>query len=454
METFSLMIQTTEEIDHYISSFSDFQKSLNPKEPAWLDSLRRAALEEFSRLGFPTTHDEEWRFTNLAPIARTAFRLAETKQPKVVRKDIGHLGFGGWPGIELVVVDGFFRPDLSSTRPLPEGTFAGGLKDAGRDHSDLVEAQLARHADPSKDAFVALNTAFLFDGIFIYVPKGTAIEDPIHVLFVSTKQPGGPSVSHARTLLVAEESSEIRILESYASLDSGSRFTNSVTEILAAENAAIDHYKLQRESFDAFHIGTIQVQLQRNSNVSTQSISLGGALVRNQVNALLNGEGAEATLNGFYLVNGTQHVDNHTSIDHAKPRCSSHELYKGILDGRSRAVFNGRIIVRPDAQKTDSKQTNKNLILSEDALVNTNPQLEIYANDVKCTHGATIGQLDAEALFYIRSRGIDLESARHTLTYAFAGDFIQKLKIEPLRKELERMLYARLAEGQDGRSDL
>jgi Fe-S cluster assembly protein SufD len=249
----------------------------------------------------------------------------------------------------------------------------------------------------------------------------------------------------------AEANSQVRILESYASLGEGVSFTNAVTELVAEENAFVDHYKLQRENLEAFHIGTVQVQLGRSANVSTQTISLGGSLVRNNVNAVLGGEGGEVTLNGFYLVNGRQHVDNHTSIDHAKPHCNSHELYKGILDGQARGVFNGRIVVRPDAQKTDSKQTNKNLILSEEALVNTNPQLEIYADDVKCTHGATIGQLDADAIFYLRSRGIDLESARHLLTYAFAGDFIHRLRIDPLRVALETSLFARLAEDQEER---
>jgi len=231
-------------------------------------------------------------------------------------------------------------------------------------------------------------------------------------------------------------------------LGSGVYFTNAVTEVVAGENARVEHYKFQRESLEALHVSTFQAHLDRDANVSNYSISLGGMLVRNNVNVVLNGKGAEATLNGFYLVNGSQHVDNHTCIDHAKPHCNSFELYKGILDGSARAVFNGRIIVRPDAQKTDSKQTNKNLILSEEALVNTNPQLEIYADDVKCTHGATIGQLDADSIFYLRSRGIDHDSARHLLTYAFASELNNRINIEPLRLELESILFARLAEGR------
>lgn len=341
---------------------------------------------------------------------------------------------------------GFFAAELSSVTGMPKGMFAGSLAEALEAHADLLEFHLARYADASKETFAALNTAFTADGAFLYVPKGAVLEKPVHVLFVSTAG-DQPTVSHPRSLVLAEANSQAQVVESYAGWNSEVYFTNSVTEIVAGENAFIDHYKLQRESLEAFHISTIQVQLDRNANVSTQSISMGGALVRNHVNAVLDGEGGEATLNGFYLVNGKQHVDNHTCIEHAQPRCSSREVYKGILDGRARGVFNGRIIVRPDAQKTDSKQTNKNLILSEEALVNTNPQLEIYADDVKCTHGATIGQLDADALFYLRSRGIDLESARHLLTYAFAGDFVNHIKIEPVRAELEKILFAGLAGG-------
>jgi Fe-S cluster assembly protein SufD len=367
----------------------------------------------------------------------------------ITAQALARFTFGSWTGIQLVFVNGRFAAELSSLPDLPKGMIVCSLTEALEKHADLVEPHLARYANASREPFAALNTAFLVEGAFIYLPKGTLVKEPVHLLFVSTAKGEQPTVSHPRSLVIAGANSQIQILESYAGWSSEVYFTNAVTEILADENAFVDHYKLQRESLGAFHIGTVQVHLNRSANVSTQSISMGGALVRNHVNAVLNGEGGEATLNGLYLVNGTQHVDNHTCLDHAKPHCASHELYKGILDGRARGVFNGRIIVRPDAQKTDSKQTNKNLILSEEALVNTNPQLEIYADDVKCTHGATIGQLDADSLFYLRSRGIDLESARHMLTYAFAGDFIHRIRIEPVRIELEKILFTRLAEGED-----
>jgi len=444
------MIETIQETDNYISSFAKVEKSRDSNEQAWLTELRRSALDSFQRLGFPTTHDEEWRFTSVAPITRVPFDLApDAAAPSAA--ELESFSFGSWSGIQLVFVNGIYSAKLSSRTGRPNGLFAGSLSEALGKHSDLLQAHLGRYASSSEEAFAALNTAFASDGAFVYLPKGCVIEQPIHLLFLSSAEKSESRVCHPRILVLAEENSQAQILESYASLGQGVYFTNAVTELVAGENAFIDHYKLQRESLETFHVSTIQAQLGRSANMSTQSISLGAALVRNHVNAVLAGEGGEATLNGFYLVNGRQHVDNHTSIDHAKPHCNSHELYKGILDGKARGVFNGRIIVRPDAQKTDSKQTNKNLILSEEALVNTNPQLEIYADDVKCTHGATIGQLDADSIFYLRSRGIDHESARHLLTYAFAGDFIHRLKIEPLRVALETSLFARLAEGQEER---
>lgn len=444
------MIETIQETENYISSFASFEKSRAASDPAWLKELRRSGMDSFVRLGFPTTHDEEWRFTSVVPITKVPFKLAVGADGPS-SSELTSFSFGTWPGIQLVFVNGSYSAALSSNPPQPNGVFAGSLADACETHAQKIEPHLARYTSVSGEPFAALNTAFVSDGAFVYLPKGCVVEQPIHLLFLSHGENAEPRVCHPRVLVLAEANSQAQILESYACVGSRVSFTNSVTELLAEENAFIDHYKLQRESLEAFHISTVQVQLGRGSNVSTQSISLGGALVRNHVNAVLDGEGGEATLNGFYLVNGRQHVDNHTSIDHAKPHCNSHELYKGILDGKSRGVFNGRIIVRPDAQKTDSKQTNKNLILSEDALVNTNPQLEIYADDVKCTHGATIGQLDADSIFYLRSRGIDLESARHLLTYAFAGDFIHRLKIQPLRTALESSLFSRLAEGEEER---
>jgi Fe-S cluster assembly protein SufD len=266
------------------------------------------------------------------------------------------------------------------------------------------------------------------------------IEQPIHV-----KYTGSGNLSHTapRTLLIVGADAQCTVVESY--LGTGKYFTNAVTEIVAGDGAVVDHYKVQRESPEAYHVATMQVQLGRSANFTSHSIALGGALVRNDVNVALS-QGTDATINGLYIVNGTQHIDNHTSIDHAKPHGTSHELYKGILDDRSSAVFNGRIIVRKDAQKTDSKQTNKNLVLSDEAVIDTKPELQILADDVRCTHGATIGQLDAEALFYLQSRGIGKAQARSLLTYAFAQDIVDRIKVRELRDQLEKVLFEKFHE--------
>jgi len=325
----------------------------------------------------------------------------------------------------------------------PSGPEGGQL---GRrlDHGVLLERHLGRYADPATHAFVALNTAFFEDGTFIEIPKGAVLQKPLHILQVSYGA-GQPSVSHPRNLILVGDTGQASIIETYFSLEEDVTFTNAVTEIVAGEGALVDYCKLQQESDAAFHYARVQVQQERSSSVTTHSIQLGGALTREEVQTVLGGEGAESLLHGLYIITGRQHVDNHTLIDHAKAHCSSREVYKGVLEGKSQGVFNGKILVRPDAQKTDSKQSNKNLLLSEDAIINTKPQLEIYADDVKCTHGATVGQIDPEAVFYLRSRGIGVHEAKKLLTYAFANDVMERIKFEPLREKLAERLYARLA---------
>jgi len=313
----------------------------------------------------------------------------------------------------------------------------------------LIEPHLARHASFEKDAFTALNTAFMADGGFIYIPPAVVIDRVLHMIFISTAKKE-PCVTYPRNLVVVGNGSQASIVESYVSLDRGVYFTNAVTEIVAGNSSVIDFYKIQRESEEAFHVDTLRVVQERDSNFSSHSISLGGSMVRNNVNVMLNGEGAECALNGLYVTKARQHVDNHTAIDHAKAHCNSRELYKGILDDRSTGVFNGRILVRKGAQKTNAKQTNKNLLLSREALVNTKPELEIFADDVKCTHGATIGQLDEEAMFYLRSRGIDEASARVLLTYAFANDLLASMKIKPMQCQIDLVLLSRLSKGHEG----
>ncbi|MBI1807021.1 MAG: Fe-S cluster assembly protein SufD [Ignavibacteria bacterium] len=350
-------------------------------------------------------------------------------------------------GSRLVFINGHFSRDLSDCGSFPHGVKVENLSGALKNDIGLVNQYLTRYARYDDNAFTALNTGFLHDGAFIYVPEGIVIEDPIYLVFVSTESDAS-FVSHPRNLIVVSRNAQVCIVEHYISVEKNSYFTNTVTEIVAGDHSVVEHTKLQSESLKAFHIGSMYVHQGPASNFTSNSISFGGVLARNNITALLDAEGCECTLNGLTLSTGQQHIDNHTTIDHAKPHCNSHELYKAILDGKSKGVFNGKIYVRKDAQKTDAKQTNKTLLLSDNATMNTKPQLEIFADDVKCTHGATVGYLDAEALFYLRSRGIDSEAARDMLTYAFASDVTDRVKIEGVREYLSGVLHARLEQGR------
>jgi Fe-S cluster assembly protein SufD len=410
--------------------------------PRWLQDVRGKAAARFAALGFPTVRDEEWRFTNVAPIASTEFQQASPATVAV--SDVDALPYGHLP-FRIAIVNGRFSAALSKLNNLPTGVRAGSLAAAFTEHGDEVARYYAQAADYHSRPFVALNTALAADGAYLFIPDGTVFEQPVELLFVAAGDNAVAEMISARTLIVAGARSQVRIVETYASLRGGTYFTNGVTEVFAGENAVIDHYKVQQEGADAFHVATMQLDAQRSATLSSHSFSLGGRLVRNDVNAVLDGEGAEVTLNGLYLADGDRLIDNHTTIDHAKAHCPSHEVYKGILGGKARAVFNGKIIVRQDAQKTDAKQTNRALLLSDHASINTKPQLEIFADDVKCTHGAAIGQLDEDAIFYLRARGLTYFEARDMMIHAFAGEIIDRVQIEPLKHALEAELYAQLA---------
>jgi Fe-S cluster assembly protein SufD len=413
--------------------------------PRWLQDLRDRAAARFSALGFPTVRDEEWRFTNVAPIASAEFKPAGADATLATEAELAGYLYSD-AAVRIVIVNGHLAPALSRTTGLPTGVRVGSLATAVTDHTEIVQRYLGQLADFGNRAFTALNTALATDGAYVYIPDGVVLEQPIHLLFVTTASAAsGPIMSSARALIVAGERSQARIVETYVGPRGTSYFTNAVTEVVAGEGSVLDHYKVQQESVEAFHVGSMYVHAARGANFSSHSFSLGGKLVRNDAAALLDGEGAECTLNGLYLADGDRLVDNHTAIDHAKAHCPSHEIYKGILGGRARAIFNGKIIVRQDAQKTDAKQTNRALLLSDDAMINTKPQLEIFADDVKCTHGAAIGQLDEDAIFYLRARGLTYFEARDMLIHAFAGDILDRVKIEPLRVALEAELYAQLA---------
>ena len=448
-------LQATEATAPYLADFEAFERELaamaettGTAEPAGLQLLRRQAISAFARLGFPTLRQEEWRATNVAPIVRTSFTRVpgDTEPADVPAEALEPLVFDA--AVRLVFVDGRFAPRLSMTddaTELPAGAFIGSLAEALLRVPQLVEPHLAQHARFDNHPFVALNTAFLRDGAFVYLPRGAVLEKPVHLLFMASGTETAATVSYPRNLIVAGENSQIKLVETYAGL--GTYLTCAVTELVVGPGAVVDHYKVQRESVDAFHMATFQIEAQRACAPSSHSISIGGGIVRNDVNALLDGEGIDCILNGLYLAEGRQLVDNHMRVEHAKPHCSSHELYKGILDGKARAVFNGLIHVRHGAQKTDAKQSNRNLLLSSDAIANSNPQLEIFADDVKCTHGSTVGQLDEDAVFYLRSRGIGKEAARSLLTYAFASDIVERIKVEPVRRDLEEFLFTRLPQG-------
>jgi Fe-S cluster assembly protein SufD len=411
-----------------------------------LARLREEALQRFMSRGLPTTREEEWRFTSVAPIAERTFALARPSAAEVSADDIAPLRLPIAPAVELVFVNGRHVPALSRVGALPTGSRVENLADALATASDQIEPHLARTPPVEQQPFVALNTAFLDDGAWIQVAAGAILQEPIHLLFLST---GGiddrPLMSHPRILAILGENSQASVIETFAGTNGAQYFTNALTDIVVGDNAVLDHYKLQYDSPEAFHVGAIHVRTERSATYRSHSISLGGALVRNDVTAVMNGEGAECTLNGLYAVDAQRLVDNHTTIDHARPHCGSREVYKGILADHARGVFNGKIIVRPDAQKTDAKQTNRALLLSEDAQINTKPQLEIFANDVKCTHGAAVGQLDEEALFYLRSRGLGDASARRMLIHAFAADVLNRLPLESVRMRVEERLQQQLA---------
>jgi Fe-S cluster assembly protein SufD len=409
--------------------------------PRWLQDLRDRGAARFAALGFPTVRDEEWRFTNVSPIASTEFR---TSPPAIVTAaDLAAVPYATL-SFRLVVINGRFSAELSQLIGLPKGVRAGSLAAAISDHSDVVPRYFGQLGDFEARSFVAMNTAMTSDGAYVYVPDGVVLEQPLEILYVTA---GGDAaeMSQARTLIVAGDRSQSRIIETYVSLRGGTYFTNGVTEVFAGEGSILDHYKVQQESLEAYHVASIFVNAQRGATFSSHSFSLGGKIVRNDVVATLDGEGAEVTLNGLYLADGDRLVDNHTEIDHARAHCPSHEVYKGILGGKARAVFNGKIIVRQDAQKTNAKQTNRALLLSDNASINTKPQLEIFADDVKCTHGAAIGQLDEDAIFYLRARGLTYFEARDMLIHAFAGEILDRVQVEPLKRALEAELYAQLA---------
>ena len=430
------MITASEQLGTYLDSFTEFQKRASGRDLPWLRELRENAFARFCETGFPTTHDEDWRFTNVSAIARTPFRLAPEGKVTIPQVEQFQL-----PGslCRLVFVDGHFVRELSSIEDLPAGLKVGGLAEVIKSNSSGVESHLGHYLNTQRDAFSSLNTAFAEDGAYVHVRKGSVLEAPIHLLFISTAS-NEPQMTHPRNLVIAEHESQVTIVEDYVSIGESVAFCNTATELVVGENANVSHYMLEREHRQAFNVSTLRIHQERSANVASHSVLLGGGLVRNNVHPVLAGEGGECLINGLFIGNGSQHMDNYMLVEHASPHCSSRQFYNGILDGHSHGVFHGRIIVHKDAQKTDAKQTNRNLLLSDDAQIDTKPQLEIYADDVKCTHGATIGQVEENALFYLRSRGIDEASARGLLLLAFANECLDRMKCRPVRDYLQDLV--------------
>jgi Fe-S cluster assembly protein SufD len=428
--------------ERYVAAFEQWQSNGNANAPAWLKELRRAGIASFAAQGFPTTKNEDWKYTNVEPIASLPFAQVNGAATGIDAAEVIERGFADPACPRLVFVNGAWAREMSSVRDLPQGVGLGSLADLVKRDDPLLPAQLGHHASYKTQAFVALNTAFMGDGAVVVIPPGCHLAQPIYLIYASSGG-AGQLVSQPRTFIFLGAGSEAKIVESYVGVNAGTYFCNAVTELIADADSSVEHYRLQREGQAAFHVGALEADLNRGARLTAHAVTLSGSLVRNNVHVALNGEGAECVLNGLYLADDKQHVDNFTEIDHLKPHATSFELYKGILDGAAHGVFNGKIVVHKDAQKSNARQVNKNLLLSENAVVNTKPQLEIYADDVKCSHGSTIGQLDDDALFYLRSRGLGRDEARSLLSFAFAGDVVARIKIDSLRRQLDDYLVAK-----------
>ena len=436
-----MAVASVEQLENWLENFTEFEKTAAGQKLPWLRRLREEAFARFCETGFPTTRDEDWRFTNVAAIARTQFRPASAA-------GLSAGDTAAWRvddmAATLVFVNGRFDRALSQVEGLAKGVTVASLRERIEHHPGEVEAHLGRYADTQRDPFCALNTAFIGDGAYVHVARGVVVDAPVYLLYLSTHE-DAPTMTHPRNLIVAEDQSQVAVIEDYASVGGESVvFSNAVTELIAGESTVAQHYLVEREHLKAFNMQTLRIQQGRSANVASHSVLLGGGLVRNNVHPVLAGEGGECLINGLFLGTGRQHLDNYMHVEHASPHCGSRQFYNGILDGQAHGVFHGRIVVHKDAQKTDAKQTNRNLLLSDDAQIDTKPQLEIYADDVKCTHGATIGQIEENALFYLRSRGLSEAEARKMLLMAFAEECVERMHSTVAREHIERLVREHL----------
>jgi Fe-S cluster assembly protein SufD len=440
-----MMAQATKEKSLYREAWEESQRRAIQDLPTWATRLREDAFDAFERLGFPTTAQEDWKYTNVAPIGRASFaQPTSADHASVGGEELAKILYIETAHSRLVFINGSVNAELSSLDALPAGVVVASLGDALRgEHQNVLREHLGLAAEFGTDGFTALNAAHLGEGAFVYLPQGARLDAPLHLLFVAGESNETLLVS-PRVVVVAERDSSATIIEGYEATGDAVYFTNAVVEIFVGEGARVAHYKVQRESEQAFHVATTAADLARGAAYDLTTITLGARLSRHGIRVNMAHEKAECWVDGLYLVGAGQHADTHSTIDHFAPRCTSHQIYKGILDGDARAVFNGKVFVHPDAQQTDAQQTNKNLLLSPDARVDTKPQLEIYADDVKCSHGATVGQLAEEELFYLRSRGLHDELARNLLTYGFAEELVDKIKIESIKNQLDEAILNRL----------
>ncbi|MCK9407738.1 MAG: Fe-S cluster assembly protein SufD [Bacteroidetes bacterium] len=431
------------EIHHYTAEFQEFQQNGATKSPSWVNDIRSSALAVFTDRGFPTTKLEDWKYTNVSPITKLPYHYASVVSA-VPSELVSSLFVDGIDQHLIVFVNGHFSEEHSKLNSLPAGVTVKNLISAYATHQEVIKEHLSKYATYNENPFTALNTAFINDGAFVHVPAGVSVEKPIHLLFISTGINGTYVAAHIRNLIVAEEGAKVSIAHGFSSAQANTNLTNVVTEVVAKKESVVEIVKVQRESDTAYHVENLHVHQYHQSNVHLFSLAVGSAIARNDISIIIDGESTECNLNGLYITSGAQLIDHHTFMHHIHPNCPSHELFKGILMDKSRAVFNGKVYVEPEAQKTDSKQTNRNLLLSDDAVVDTKPELEIFADDVKCTHGAAVGGMNETHSLYLKTRGISEGSARGMLTVGFAAEATQKIVHPVLRQHVDKIVVDHL----------
>ena len=431
-------------MEDVIKNYSaDFMQLKNTKENDWFSKQRQSAFDIFQESGFPNTRVEDWKYTDVRPIAKNTFSNITESNVASDNNEIDEILIKDLDCVNLVFINGAYSEKYSDIKNISSKIVIKSMADALINDESLLKKHLTKHINQELNSFTALNTAFIQDGAYINISANTNIDKPINITYIS-RDSNHPFATHPRNLIVMGENSNATIIENYVGSGKVNYFTNSVTETVLLQGAVLKHYKIQQEGSSAFHIASLNTSQSKDSRFESHLVSIGGALVRNNINASLNEEGAEIIMNGLYMTEDVQHVDNHTRVDHLKPHTQSHQNYRGVLNGKSRGVFNGKVVVHPQAQKIEAYQNNANLLLSDDAEIDTKPELEIYADDVKCTHGATVGQLDDDMLFYLRSRAVDEKTARSLLTYAFADEVISEINIKEIQNKLERLIIGRL----------